>query len=530
MYGSNVVPLQDATNFNKPNAYFSANPAWKYSPAQPLATTNDLQSSANFTGGPAYQFNPVSSYTNQLNFIPNQPYQVSKSVELYDKLDETKNEDTNSYDSNKENDQEADSESPLVNNANSYPAYFTTQKIVNNTTKLSYTNYQLGILNVIYKEMTYPNSVQKTLIANIVGITRDQVKIWFQNRRRKDTLAKQGKLPASATIAKTQSLKRRKSTDDFESNTEDNQPSSPEASLSSSSSGSSQQPAPAIEGHVVETILYQLRLNKNAPSRLSSKRTKLGQAEHVDESKTQAANKVANGPVVGDEQKTKPLEISVPSDFSNSSSSNSVSNSSSSLLIPSTSSASSGSSSAGSSLSSGEEEQYFASTNPQYLKPKFLKLETSYSIQDYVDNRYMANYAKLPKLNNQHYQPVVNNSNAQQLPVVNQAYQQSYAYPANKWTSANGSSAYVAYAAPVQLNETADLNKPAATLNHMQPASAAYDNGYQYGAYLNDGVQQSQAYDSQAYLKAQYHPYHPQQAYPQYDANSLVNTTYNYYE
>lgn len=529
MYASNVVPLQDATNFNKPNSYFNANPAWKYSPAQPLVAPNDLQSSANFTGVPAYQFNSASSYTNQLNFIPNQPYQVNKSVELYDKLDETKNEDTNSYDSNKENEQEVDSESPLVNNANSYPAYFTTQKIVNNTTKLSYTNYQLGILNVIYKEMTYPNSVQKTLIANIVGITRDQVKIWFQNRRRKDTLAKQGKLPA--TIAKTQSLKRRKSTDDFESNNEENQPSSPEASLSSSSSGSSQQPVPAIEGHVVETILYQLRLNKNAPSRLSSKRTKLGQAEQIDELKTQVTNKVINGQVVVDEQKTKPLEISVPSDFSNSSS-NSVSNSSSSLLIPSTSSASSGSSSAGSSLSSGEEEQYFASTNPQYLKPKFLKLEPSYSIQDYVDNRYMANYGKLPKLNNQQYQPVVNNSNAQQLPVVNQTYQQSYAYPVNKWTSANASSAYVPYAAPVQLNDSADLNKPAASLNHMQPASAVYENSYQYGAYLNDGVQQSQAYDSQAYLKAQYHPYHHhhQQAYPQYDANSLVNTTYNYYE
>lgn len=78
---------------------------------------------------------------------------------------------------NKENSSDETSQqikSPLANN---YPAYFTTQKIVNNTTKLSYTVYQLEILNDIYKEMKYPNSVQKTMIANIIGITRDQVKV-----------------------------------------------------------------------------------------------------------------------------------------------------------------------------------------------------------------------------------------------------------------------------------------------------------------------------------------------------------------
>ena len=60
---------------------------------------------------------------------------------------------------------------------NSYPAYFTTQKIATSTSKLSYTLYQLELLNAIYAVMKYPNSVQKTLISKQLGITRDQVKV-----------------------------------------------------------------------------------------------------------------------------------------------------------------------------------------------------------------------------------------------------------------------------------------------------------------------------------------------------------------
>ncbi len=56
---------------------------------------------------------------------------------------------------------------------------FTTQKMSSATTKLSYTPYQLELLNSIYKDMKYPNSVQKTLVAKRIGITRDQVKVRF---------------------------------------------------------------------------------------------------------------------------------------------------------------------------------------------------------------------------------------------------------------------------------------------------------------------------------------------------------------
>ncbi|XP_045187580.2 homeotic protein proboscipedia-like [Mercenaria mercenaria] len=59
--------------------------------------------------------------------------------------------------------------------------------------RLSYTRYQLELLNGIYEEVRYPNSTQKQLIAKRVGITREQVKIWFQNRRRKDVIGNTGK-------------------------------------------------------------------------------------------------------------------------------------------------------------------------------------------------------------------------------------------------------------------------------------------------------------------------------------------------
>ena len=43
--------------------------------------------------------------------------------------------------------------------------------------RLSYTRYQLELLNGIYDEVRYPNSTQKQLIAKRVGITREQVKV-----------------------------------------------------------------------------------------------------------------------------------------------------------------------------------------------------------------------------------------------------------------------------------------------------------------------------------------------------------------
>lgn len=57
--------------------------------------------------------------------------------------------------------------------------------------RFSYTRYQLDLLNGIFDHIRYPNSIQKEIIARRVGITSVQVKVWFQNRRRKEVIIKE---------------------------------------------------------------------------------------------------------------------------------------------------------------------------------------------------------------------------------------------------------------------------------------------------------------------------------------------------
>ena len=77
--------------------------------------------------------------------------------------------------------------------------------------RLQYTGRQRWLLNEIYQHVPYPNSVQKNVIADRVGATREQIRksitselrqtnhlplgIWFQNRRR---LAVQGHRAAAS--------------------------------------------------------------------------------------------------------------------------------------------------------------------------------------------------------------------------------------------------------------------------------------------------------------------------------------------
>ena len=65
--------------------------------------------------------------------------------------------------------------------------------------RANYTRHQLIMLNEIYKKYTYPNSLQKTLIAKYIGVSRDQVRIWFQNKRRKVQLIKKGQAKQTKT-------------------------------------------------------------------------------------------------------------------------------------------------------------------------------------------------------------------------------------------------------------------------------------------------------------------------------------------
>ena len=193
--------------------------------------------------------------------------------------------------------------SPLAKSASDIPVYFTTQKIVNNTAKLSYTVYQLELLNAIYVDMKYPNSVQKTLIGKLIGITRDQVKIWFQNRRRKDTLVSQGKMPSNATAPKAGN-KRRRSSDESENNEDDFLCSSLECAKK------------VVEDEVINNVLHQLKAHHNAPSRLSSKRTKL--CQESPEEATPIANDTNRIILTFPQESTKPVasEPSIKTEYS----------------------------------------------------------------------------------------------------------------------------------------------------------------------------------------------------------------------
>lgn len=65
--------------------------------------------------------------------------------------------------------------------------------------RANYTRHQLVMLNEIFKKHKYPNSVQKTLIAKYIGVSRDQIRIWFQNKRRKVQLINKGQAKQTKT-------------------------------------------------------------------------------------------------------------------------------------------------------------------------------------------------------------------------------------------------------------------------------------------------------------------------------------------
>ena len=65
--------------------------------------------------------------------------------------------------------------------------------------RANYTRHQLIMLNEIFREHKYPNSLQKTLIAKYIGVSRDQIRIWFQNKRRKVQLISKGQARQTKT-------------------------------------------------------------------------------------------------------------------------------------------------------------------------------------------------------------------------------------------------------------------------------------------------------------------------------------------
>ncbi|CAF0804576.1 unnamed protein product [Adineta steineri] len=65
--------------------------------------------------------------------------------------------------------------------------------------RANYTRHQLVMLNEIFKKHKYPNSLQKTLISKYIGVSRDQIRIWFQNKRRKVQLITKGQAKQTKT-------------------------------------------------------------------------------------------------------------------------------------------------------------------------------------------------------------------------------------------------------------------------------------------------------------------------------------------
>ncbi|RNA24447.1 homeobox Hox-A2-like [Brachionus plicatilis] len=302
--------------------------------------------------------------------------------------------------SNKDNDENLDKNNEKASMATNYPAFFTTQKMSNNTSKLSYTVYQLELLNAIYSDMKYPNSVQKTLIAKLIGITRDQVKIWFQNRRRKDTLVSQGKIPSSV-VSKSQGLKRRKSGDEFDA--DEYSPLSPD------------QKKKVVENEVIDNVLYQLKCHQNAPSRLSTKRTKFSSIEQ-DTGNTSMTLPVAKNQM-SEISQNKIIDISniFRKDSMASVDKNDYSSNPSSFILTSSSSSSS------SGVSSNEDDSY------AYGKAaKFQVLDQPISIQDYVKQNYISSYQNMPKIHNPYQSQPDYNSTYPKQATKNQNWSANY--------------------------------------------------------------------------------------------------------
>ncbi|CAF2309418.1 unnamed protein product [Rotaria sp. Silwood2] len=73
-----------------------------------------------------------------------------------------------------------------------------TQQSSSKITRLQYTNKDRYILNELFKRTPYPNAIQRDLIAQKLSITQEQIRIWFQNRRRLQTQRDTGERFATA--------------------------------------------------------------------------------------------------------------------------------------------------------------------------------------------------------------------------------------------------------------------------------------------------------------------------------------------
>ena len=353
------------------------------------------------------------SNTNSTN--QNEQQVASFSTAIQPQYDNNKSE----KDENKEN--ETISSNQHQSLAINYPLYFTTQKINANMVKLSYTMFQKNLLESVYLTMRYPNSDQKTLLSQRLGITRDQLKIWFQNRRRKDVL-----VPYKAS--------KRKASDDFG---EDNNFDSEVVAVSSPDQNGCKKPLSEDqikEKISIENVLNELKTIANGPSRLVKKSTasKKSKNNSLDEkSFSNNSNEIID---------SKRFKSETDNDNEQAIEQCSHLNTSSATSLTTTRTVSSyGSSSASSfsSCSSSEEEK-----RPNYEYPikeisenaniNFNVIRQTYSMQDYADSKraHGAPSFRYPKMNSSlknvgnevqaayYYQPSAQGEESDEWPVA----------------------------------------------------------------------------------------------------------------
>ncbi|CAF1166447.1 unnamed protein product [Adineta steineri] len=73
-----------------------------------------------------------------------------------------------------------------------------TEQSSSKITRLQYSNKDRYILNELFKRTPYPNAIQRDVIARQLGITQEQIRIWFQNRRRLQTQRDSGERLATS--------------------------------------------------------------------------------------------------------------------------------------------------------------------------------------------------------------------------------------------------------------------------------------------------------------------------------------------
>ena len=316
------------------------------------------------TGYTSYQNSPdcnnTVNHVEQISLVKKQPMQAIAEIS------QTKSSEVEEED--KENDDSSNQASEICAN---YPVYFTTQKINPNTAKLSYTMFQKNLLESVYLTMRYPNSDQKTILSQRLGITRDQLKIWFQNRRRKDVL-----VPTKAS-------KRKASDDDFDviNNFDSEIVSAPSPSQSPEQASKPPSEDQVKEKISIDNVLSELKSFENGPSRLI-KKSKCNKKSKSSSSDEKSFNKGSSMPCAEYER------VSGQAEYERVSGQAVLASRSSITTLPSSNCSSMSSSS---SYSSSEEEKSMQQATIQVNSSinnffDFNRITQAYSITDYVNN------------------------------------------------------------------------------------------------------------------------------------------------